>query len=245
MKLGNCEKRIFRINNIKFSPKYMLVQAVLMEEDGYYSRILVYTTDRAVGSEPMLILPFHKNQATDFCCMAISLDERYLAAGSSDGEITVWDLENPQEPLKLTTDHGRPHQDRVLSLAFGKNGELASASADMMVRLWKLNENKSWIEIKIKLIDNNLSFNNAIKALPSVMMATNSRPVQVIGGSRYLNLILRVEICIWSMSSAIPPALMTWPSALMTKNLPSPVMTIAGISTCWIFKISLTKPKKN
>ena len=126
-----------------FSPKYMAIQAVLMLGDSYYSKILVINTDEADSFKPIHTLPDEKNKDTTFCCMAISLDERYLAAGSADGEITVWDLKNPQQPSQLTTNQGNAHQDRVLSLAFNKNGVLASASADTTVKLWKLKDNNS------------------------------------------------------------------------------------------------------
>ena len=155
--LGKLEKRIFRVKNINFSPKYMIVQAVLMLRDGYFSKILVFDTNQAIGSAPLYILPFQKNKAT-YCCVAISPEERYLAAGSADGEITVWDLQSPDAPGKLT----KAHQDQVLSVAFGKHGELASASADMMVKLWKQNKDNAWTQIGLK---KDPIFNNAVKSV--------------------------------------------------------------------------------
>lgn len=160
-KLGDCGPLTFRIDNMIFSPKYMAIQAVLMLSDDYYSKILVINTDEADSFKPIVTLPHGKNKDTKVCCLAISLDERYLAAGSSDGKITVWDLKNPKKSSQLTTDQGSPHQDRVLSLAFSKNGVLASTSADMAVKLWQ-SDNKHWTEIK--LIDYPL-FQNVIKTV--------------------------------------------------------------------------------
>ena len=155
--LGKCENRILRINDIKFSPNYVIVQAVLMLTEGYFSKILVFATDQAIRSKPPNILPVQNYKAT-YCCVAISPEERYLAAGSADGEITVWDLENPGKPSRLTM----AHQDRVLSVAFGKHGELASASADLMVKLWERHEDNSWTQIKLK---KEPIFNNAVKSV--------------------------------------------------------------------------------
>ncbi len=65
----------------------------------------------------------------------VSPDGQVLAAGSSDGSIGIWNLQNPAEkPLML-----RDHTDRVLSLAFSPAGKfLASGSDDGTVRLWNL-----------------------------------------------------------------------------------------------------------
>jgi WD40 repeat protein/tRNA A-37 threonylcarbamoyl transferase component Bud32 len=64
--------------------------------------------------------------------LAISSDNRLLAAGFKDGTITIWDMTNEQELRTL-----KGHNEAVTGLAFLRNDSLlVSSSADKTVRLW-------------------------------------------------------------------------------------------------------------
>ena len=71
-------------------------------------------------------------------CIALSADGRRLAAGASDGRITIWDLASLQEVATL-----EGHQESVTQLAFTPDGDhLVSASKDQL-RVWSA---ASWAE---------------------------------------------------------------------------------------------------
>ena len=64
--------------------------------------------------------------------IAFSPDGRFLASGSSDGTVKIWNLANGAELRTLTG-----HTDIVTAVAFSPNGQLlATASRDKTVRLW-------------------------------------------------------------------------------------------------------------
>jgi WD40 repeat protein/serine/threonine protein kinase len=65
-------------------------------------------------------------------CIALSADGRRLAAGDSDGRITIWDVASHQEVATL-----EGHQEPVRRLAFTPDGDhLVSASKDQL-RVWR------------------------------------------------------------------------------------------------------------
>ena len=69
---------------------------------------------------------------------AVSVDGKNLAMGSENGIVAVWSVETG-EVLKSPLEG---HSDMVLSLSFSPDPEeyrFASGSADMTVRIWKLN----------------------------------------------------------------------------------------------------------
>ncbi|HOW25392.1 MAG TPA: WD40 repeat domain-containing protein [Bacteroidales bacterium] len=69
----------------------------------------------------------------EYFSLALSHDERYLAAGTNNGDILLWDL-NTRDPQPVI-HHG--HTFLVTHLCFNPvTGELASSSADGSVRLW-------------------------------------------------------------------------------------------------------------
>ena len=73
-----------------------------------------------------------------FSSVALSADGRRLAAGASDGRITIWDVASHQEVATL-----EGHQESVMQLAFTSDGDhLVSASKDQL-RLWRA---ASWAE---------------------------------------------------------------------------------------------------
>jgi WD40 repeat protein len=79
-------------------------------------------------------------RAGRYGCIALSPDGRRLAAGASDGQITIWDVASHQEVATL-----EGHQEAVLHLAFTSDGDhLVSASKDQL-RVWRA---PSWAEIE-------------------------------------------------------------------------------------------------
>jgi WD40 repeat protein len=68
------------------------------------------------------------------CCVAISLDGKMLATGSSDNSIKLWNLNTGQEIYTLTG-----HSNRIHSVAFSPDGQtLASDSSDNTIKLWNV-----------------------------------------------------------------------------------------------------------
>ena len=75
--------------------------------------------------------------AKDVVALALSPDERTLAAASLDGAIRIWDVADPGRPALLSTLPG--DRKAVYSLAFDPRGSiLASTGADHKIRLWDL-----------------------------------------------------------------------------------------------------------
>jgi WD40 repeat protein len=75
---------------------------------------------------------FAKNQTDNLSCLALSRDGRLLAAGNSDGAITLWDAATGKEVRTLAA-HGK----RVRSVAFSPDGKaLASGAWDKVAKLW-------------------------------------------------------------------------------------------------------------
>jgi WD40 repeat protein len=69
--------------------------------------------------------------------LAISADGRALAAGSDDGNVHVWNLDDPQ-PKPQALPH--PHQGRVTAVALSRDGRrVASGGADGIIDLSALN----------------------------------------------------------------------------------------------------------
>ncbi len=67
--------------------------------------------------------------------LALSADSHWLATGSADHTVRLWDLESPAAPPMVLTGH----DDAVLAVAISPNHHwLATGSADHTVRLWDL-----------------------------------------------------------------------------------------------------------
>jgi WD40 repeat protein len=78
---------------------------------------------------------------TGATCMALSLDGRRLAAGASDGSISIWDVASHEEVATLDG-----HREAVQQIAFTPDGDyLVSVSKDQL-RVWRA---PSWAEIEV------------------------------------------------------------------------------------------------
>ena len=69
--------------------------------------------------------------------VAISPNGEYVAAGSLDKSVRVWDIRT--ETLIARLDGIDGHKDSVYSVAFGPDGEsLVSGSLDKTIKMWQL-----------------------------------------------------------------------------------------------------------
>lgn len=69
--------------------------------------------------------------------VAMSPDNRFVAAGSLDKSVRVWDVTTGYLCERLEGDVG--HKDSVYSVAFAPNGkDLVSGSLDKTIKMWEL-----------------------------------------------------------------------------------------------------------
>ena len=69
--------------------------------------------------------------------MAISPGGDYVAAGSLDKSVRVWDIRSGDLIARLDGENG--HKDSVYSVAFGPDGDtLVSGSLDKTIKMWQL-----------------------------------------------------------------------------------------------------------
>src|SRR5439155_15467766 len=67
--------------------------------------------------------------------VALSQDGKWLAAGTANGEVRVWDANNAEAVLVLSG-----HTEWVRSVAFSPDGKcIASGSEDKTIRIWDIN----------------------------------------------------------------------------------------------------------
>jgi len=80
-----------------------------------------------------LILP--KKTSYEFRCMALSKDEKWLAAGTHEGEAVIWNLKKINEaPLMINLQSGSLSQ-----LCFCDEDLLVSGSISGIIKIWDLN----------------------------------------------------------------------------------------------------------
>ena len=85
------------------------------------------------GTSKVLTINDHDSYAAIFS-VAISPDGQYVAAGSMDAVVRIWDVSTGQLVKRL-----RGHQDRVRSIAFTPDGRgLVSGSEDKILKFWDL-----------------------------------------------------------------------------------------------------------
>jgi WD40 repeat protein len=67
----------------------------------------------------------------------VSLDNGYLASGSIDSQIKIWDTEKGHLVFTFNSTNGG-HSDKVNSLVYIDNAVLCSASTDGNIKLWDI-----------------------------------------------------------------------------------------------------------
>jgi WD40 repeat protein/energy-coupling factor transporter ATP-binding protein EcfA2 len=93
----------------------------------------VRITDYLHPDQPVRVMKNDSPGQKEFFSLALSNDERFLAAGTNEGNILLWDL-NERDPLPRVL---RGHTFIITHLCFSQvTGELASSSADGSVRIW-------------------------------------------------------------------------------------------------------------
>lgn len=92
---------------------------------GSFEQVSVWNIDGAVVTEVLS----HSSGGT--LGLALSPDERFLAAGTGDNTVHVWDRNNANSPLELVG-----HTAAVLHVDFSPDGRLASGGYDRSIRLW-------------------------------------------------------------------------------------------------------------
>lgn len=65
--------------------------------------------------------------------LRVSPDEKWVAIGSRDGGVALWDTQLTRQMARFSGSRAR-----VMAVAFVSNGELASAGADGVIRLWNI-----------------------------------------------------------------------------------------------------------
>ena len=93
----------------------------------------VKITDTGKPGEPVRTLSTEEKDRDEYFSLALSTDERFLAAGTYHGKILLWDL-NDQDGMPFVLNG---HTFIVTHLSFNPvSGELASSSADGSIRIW-------------------------------------------------------------------------------------------------------------
>lgn len=134
------------IKKIKIIDSYLRLKSVLLTEDCKY---FIYTAIEYFNDvikilniekdEDVLVLKGHDRE---ILCLAIHPNGRFLASGSKDNTIRIWDLLNGKT-IKILEGH----QDNVNYLSFSPDGRyLSSASDDKTVMVWDLKEFSKDIE---------------------------------------------------------------------------------------------------
>ncbi|HLG38472.1 MAG TPA: hypothetical protein VI461_02350, partial [Chitinophagaceae bacterium] len=118
----------YRLNQIGEAKK--ILQEVPSAKRGWEWQLLHARMDRSVQT-----LRGHNKSVAG---IAVSTDGKYLATGSADSSIIIWDADN-YLPVKQITGH----KGQVTTLSFSPDGKtLLSGSTDKTLRLWNITEGK-------------------------------------------------------------------------------------------------------
>jgi WD40 repeat protein len=147
------------------------------------------------GQYPPRALP---GLTSDVKAFAVSPDGRRLVAGTADGQLVLWELCGPDDPLRRNTVAA--HRRGVSALAFSSDGTwLASADEDGEVQLRSVGENLSE--------HTHQRFTAPAKQIDSLSVHAETSTVFAIGGSRAF-------AWTWSGAATARPAELRTPSPI-------------------------------
>lgn len=93
--------------------------------------------------EPYIVRSFRAHRDALTTC-EFSPNLRYLATGSFDGSICLWNLPHPKQSFKLVG-----HKGAVQEISFSNNGSfLASASKDATIKIWEVKNDGKFITLR-------------------------------------------------------------------------------------------------
>uniref|UniRef100_A0A915KC87 Uncharacterized protein n=1 Tax=Romanomermis culicivorax TaxID=13658 RepID=A0A915KC87_ROMCU len=73
-----------------------------------------------------------------FCICCLNPEAQYLASGSKDNDIKIWNTKLYQVSCTLSG-----HASAVTCVKWGGEGLIYSASQDRTIKVWRLDENRS------------------------------------------------------------------------------------------------------
>jgi WD40 repeat protein len=123
--LGSCAEDVGSVSCLTHSPDNKFIVSV--ESNGLGECI---KTRSAESGECLKILTGHTGDVT---CIAVSSDSKWIASGSKDKTIKIWDIVSGQCQYTLIG-----HTERITDVSFKFDGDLVSSSGDRTVRQWNV-----------------------------------------------------------------------------------------------------------
>jgi WD40 repeat protein/serine/threonine protein kinase len=123
-----------RVVSVAFSLDSRLI-AGCGKVQGTEGEIMAAAVWDQAAPEPIAKLSEHRGHVT---CVAFSPDGRYLATASDDNTTKLWNVADLHNPGIFAVRTLKGHGDSVSSLAFSKDGRLATGSEDRTIKIWRL-----------------------------------------------------------------------------------------------------------
>ncbi|KAF9532315.1 WD40 repeat-like protein [Crepidotus variabilis] len=131
---GICSRTIARtgesgqVNRLAISNDKRFLGAAI------HKKIHIYDIGSA-SSDPILVLDKHTNNVTS---IAFNSEGQWLASGSEDSTIRIWDLRSPGNIVHRTYENGAPVNDVIVH---PNQGELISCDQAGSIKQWELTDN--------------------------------------------------------------------------------------------------------
>ena len=145
-----------RISSIVFSPKpfnelQILAVATNRETIDLWD---VSPLQKSLDAEPVFLSEYCSLKELKGICIAFSHDGQFLAAGSYDSKVRLWDLQQPKANPIVLEGCTKP----IITLAFSPDGEwLAAGSQDNTIRIW-IAKTKKLADMVCQKVWRNLTF---------------------------------------------------------------------------------------